>query len=191
MADVTALAAQNRQTNGFPMGGSAGISQTDDALLWQDLPAGPYISKLTTLNLKLNFFIEIPKSLTGAAPRLRRLDMSHNLLRPSKMDIDTVLQLPSLQNLWITKVGLSGPASSVQGGTKPAHVSLTPSVARTYRTVLVQARGVSSLDELNARERRPGRLSWQPSQPFLLQILGGSLPILVPGMAIQKVVLPG
>lgn len=71
----------------------------------QDLPAGPYISKLRTLVLKQNFFIEIPKSLAGAAPRLRRLDMSHNLLRPSEIDIDTVLQLPSLQNLGVTKVG--------------------------------------------------------------------------------------
>ena len=113
------------QTKGFPGGGS---SHADLALLLQDLPAGPYISKLRTLVLKQNFFIEIPKSLAGAAPRLRRLDMSHNLLRPSEMDIDTVLQLPSLQNLWVTKVGLCSLASSVRGETSAFLIFLIPSV---------------------------------------------------------------
>lgn len=68
------------------------------------MPVGPYTKRLKTLGLKHNFFIEIPHSLAGAAPELRKLDISHNLLRPSETDIETVLQLPSLEHLWVTKV---------------------------------------------------------------------------------------
>lgn len=71
----------------------------------QNLPAGPYIRKLTTLELKCNFFIEIPQRLRSCAVELQHLDLSYNLLlKPSDADIETVLRLPSLRHLWVTKV---------------------------------------------------------------------------------------